>query len=256
MGAELSRDAAGVAVVRLTRPQAKNALDPLTLVELASIWDALRSNRDVRAIVLTGSGDSFCAGMDLKTTIPAAERLAAGERIPDEDFAGLKAARSATLQVDRPPQPIVAAVNGHCRGQGTDMLLATDYRIAVPEATFALEEVSLGLFPRGYTTVVLARQLPWPKAVELALSATPYWTARQALEAGLVNEIVEPSRLEERALEVAGRLASFDPDVVQSTLAALRSETFGEDSQSRILRSHEVADRLLRGRAARRQPRR
>jgi enoyl-CoA hydratase len=235
-----------VALVRISRPEAKNALDPKTLRELAAIWQQVAEDERIRVAILTGTGDAFCAGMDLKKTIPLAKRLASGERIPDEDFQALKAVPRATLQAFRPAKPIIAAVNGHCRGQGTDMLLNTDYRLAVPEATFALEEVSLGLFPRGNTTEILGRQIPWVYAVELALSAVPFWTAERALKAGLLNEIVEPESLLARAEEVARRLASFDPELVRAVLFRMRDSVFGPDLEQRVASSHKIADKLAR----------
>lgn len=241
---ELRCDGA-VAVVTISRPEARNALDPATLRALADAWRRVAGDTAIRAVVLTGRGNAFCAGMDLEKTIPAARRLAAGERIDDDDFQGLKAVPEATLQSGRPHKPIVAAVNGHCRGQGTDMLLATDYRISVPSATFALEEVSIGLFPRGNTTVMLPRQIPWARAVELALHVKGGWDAATALQAGLVNEVVSPESLEERALGVAERLASYDPRVVSAVLEAMWTSAYGEDPASAIRRSHKIAGELM-----------
>ncbi len=242
---ELKSDAR-VAIVTISRPEAKNALDPATLSALADAWQRVRSDERIRVAVLTGAGDAFCAGMDLKKTIPAAMRLASGERIDDADFAGLRAAPEATLQKNRPRVPIVAAVNGHCRGQGTDMLLATDYRIAVPAATFALEEVSKGLFPRGNTSLMLPRQVTWAKAVELSLHITGGWDASAALSAGLINEVVAPGDLRARALEVAERIASYDPKVVSAVLESMRASAFGADRESAVLQSHKIADRIMR----------
>ncbi len=235
-----------VVSVTLARPEAKNALDPATLLELAQAWDRIRDDPDIRAVVLTGKGDAFCAGMDLKRTIPAARRLASGERIDDTEFAGLKAAPMATLQTKRPMKPIVAAVNGHCRGQGTDMLLATDYRIASEIATFALEEASIGVFPRGNTTVLLARQVPWVHAMDLVLHVSGGWDATKALRAGLVNEVVPADQLLNRALEVAERLASYRPELVAAILESMRTSAFGEDAESAVWRSHKIGSDLMR----------
>jgi enoyl-CoA hydratase len=235
-----------VAVVTISRPEAKNALDPATLTELANVWRRIGADEGVRAAVLTGDGDAFCAGMDLKKTIPAARRLASGERIGDDEFAGLRAIPAATLQTDRPKKPIVAAVNGHCRGQGTDILLATDYRISVPNATFALEEVSIGLFPRGNTTVMLPRQIPWARAVELALHVTGGWDAATALQAGLINEVIEEPALLERAIEVAERLASYEPKVVAAILDSMLKSAFYDDYEAAVRQSHKIADEITR----------
>lgn len=216
----------GVGLITLDRPEKRNALDPASLVALEQAWLELGADESVRAVVLTGAGDAFCAGMDLEKTIPAARALAKGERISDEDFAGLKAVRGACLQGEIPAVPIIAAVNGHCHGQGTDMLLGTDLRIAAPGATFALEEVSLGLFPRGLSAVMLPRQVSWVRAMELLLHVKDDWTASEALEAGLVNAVVERDRLLEVAMSWARRLAGFPRSAVRETVMAARHNLF------------------------------
>jgi enoyl-CoA hydratase len=117
--------------------------------------------------------------------------------------------------------PIVAAVNGHARAGGFDLLLATEIRLAVPHATFALEEVALGLYPTGHATVLLPRQIGWVHAHELLLTARPI-DARRALEIGLVNRLVEPGALLDAAFEVADSIARAAPRAVRATRAGVR----------------------------------
>ncbi|HKK53045.1 MAG TPA: enoyl-CoA hydratase/isomerase family protein, partial [Myxococcota bacterium] len=139
-----------VAVVVLDRPERANALDLEMLRQLAAAWRRIDDDPSVRVVVLTGAGDrSFCAGMDMRETIPASQALARGERIAPEDFEGLQSVAAATL-VEKPLRvPLIAAINGHARAGGFDLLLAAQIRYAVPSATFALEEVALGLYPTG-----------------------------------------------------------------------------------------------------------
>lgn len=211
-----------VAVVTIDRAAQANALDPPTLHQLAAAWRRAAGDDDVRCVVLTGEGErSFCAGMDLKTTIPAAQALARGERLDDETFAGLRDVGTATLAAFDLGKPLVAAVNGHARGGGFDLMLAAEIRYAVPQATFALEEVALGLYPTGHATVLLPRQIPWVHAQWMLLTARPI-DAERAREWGLVNEIVLPDDLLEVALDTAGAIARNAPLAVAATRAGVR----------------------------------
>ncbi len=168
---ELPADHPHVAVVTIDRPAQANALDPPTLRDLAAAWRAVAADPEIRCAVLTGAGErSFCAGMDMKTTIPAAQRFARGERIEPEVFEGLRSVATALLAGFDLATPLVCAVNGHARAGGFDLMLAAEIRYAVPEATFALEEVALGLYPTGNATVLLPRQIPWVHAHELLLT--------------------------------------------------------------------------------------
>ncbi len=211
-----------VAVVTLARPEQANALDPETLTELAGAWRRIAADPDIRVAVLTGAGDRvFCAGMDMKSTIAAAQRLARGERIDPAEFAGLRDAGTAMLAGFDLRTPLVCAINGHARAAGFDLMLAAEMRLAVPQATFALEEVARGLYPTGNATVLLAKQIPWVHAHELLLTAKPIG-AERALSIGLINRIVEPDQLMTAALEVADAIAANAPLAVCETRRGVR----------------------------------
>lgn len=174
MAIRCERPVPHVELVTIDRPEKANALDPASLRELAAAWRRIAADDEVRCVVITGAGErAFCAGMDLATTIPAAQRLARGERIDPDDFAGLRDAATAVLAGFDPGRPLVAAVNGHCRAAGLDLLLQCDLRYAAPHATFGLEEVARGLYPTGNATVLLPRQIAWVHAMELLLTARP-----------------------------------------------------------------------------------
>jgi len=211
-----------VALVTIDRPEQANALDPRTVVELAAAWRRVAADSEIRCAVLTGAGERvFSSGMDLKTTIPASQRFARGERIDEESMEALRNVATALLAGFDVVKPLVAAVNGHARAGGLDLLLATDIRYAVPHATFALEEVALGLYPTGNATVLLPRQIPWVHAHELLLTARPI-SAERALAIGLVNAIVPPAELLARALETADRIAANAPLAVRETRRGVR----------------------------------
>jgi enoyl-CoA hydratase/carnithine racemase len=211
-----------VAVVTLDRPQQANSLDPPTLRELADCWRRIASDPDVRCAVLTGAGARvFCGGMDMKTTIPAAQRLARGERLDTDTFEGLRSVSTALLAGFDLQTPLICAVNGHARAGGFDLMLAAELRFAVPHATFALEEVALGLYPTGNATVLLPRQIPWVHAYELLLTARPI-DAQRALEIGLINRIVAAGQLMATALATADAIAANAPLAVRETRRGVR----------------------------------
>jgi enoyl-CoA hydratase len=219
---ELPAEHPHVAIVTIDRPERANSLDPPTLRELAAAWRRIAEDPEIRCAVLTGAGARvFCSGMDMTTTIPAAQQLARGERLDDETFEGLRNVATALLAGFDLRTPLVCAINGHARAGGFDLMLASEIRYAVPHATFALEEVALGLYPTGNATVLLPRQIPWVHAHELLLSARPI-DAERALAIGLINRIVPPDQLMRTALDTADAIAGNAPLAVRETRRGVR----------------------------------
>lgn len=234
-----------VAVVTIDRPDRANALDPETLRDLAGHWRKIQDDPDIRVAILTGAGERvFCSGMDLRETIPASQSLARGEKIDALAFEGLRAVGHATLVKEQLRVPLIAAVNGHSRAGGFDLMLAAEMRVAVPNATFALEEVALGLYPTGQATVQLPRQLAAVHAAQLLYTAQPIDAAR-ALEIGLINEIVPPAQLMERSFEIADRIAANAPLAVQATLRGVRALE-GTDLETAYAKQEEFGRPLRR----------
>jgi len=219
---ELPKAHPHVALVTIDRPSQSNALDPETLCGLADAWRRIADDPEIRCAVLTGAGGRvFCAGMDMKTTIPASQRLARGERVSDEEFQGLRSVSTALLAGFDLRTPLVCAINGHARAGGLDLMLAAELRFAVPHATFALEEVALGLYPTGNATVLLPRQIPWVHAQELMLTAWPIG-AERAASIGLLNDVVGPNELLSRAFGAADAIAGNAPLAVRETRRGIR----------------------------------
>src|ERR1051325_3232220 len=219
---QMPEDHPHVALVTIDRAEQANSLDPATLCDLAAAWQRIAADPEIRCAVLTGAGERvFCAGMDMKTTIPASQRFARGERIDEPSMEGLRNVATALLAGFDLGKPLIAAVNGHARAGGFDLLLASEIRFAVPHATFALEEVALGLYPTGNATVLLPRQIPWVHAHELLLTARPI-SAERASAIGLLNEIVPAERLLERAFACADRIADNAPLAVRETRRGVR----------------------------------
>ena len=247
---ELPAEHPHVALVTIDRPEKANSLDPVTLAELAAVWRRAAEDDGVRCVVLTGAGERvFCSGMDVKQTIAASQRLLSGERVSDEEFEGLRSVSTALLAGFDLRKPLVCAVNGHCRAGGLDMMLASELRYAVPEATFALEEVGLGLYPTGNSTVLLHRQIGWVHANELLLTAQPI-DAEKALRIGLINEIVSDGKVLERALRAADSIAANSPLAVQETRRGLR-ELWALSLEDAYRRQEEIGGAVRRGEDAR-----
>jgi methylglutaconyl-CoA hydratase len=169
-----------VGVLRIDRPERRNALSRQTLVELGRLGRELVADPSIRAIVVTGGGDKvFCAGADLK------ER----QSFSNEDVrvqVGLY--RSELGVLDKSPKPVVAALNGSAFGGGLELALLCDLRVAVPTAMLGLPETTLGIIPGAGGTQRLPRVVGEARAKEMILLGRPL-TAAKALEWGLVNRV-------------------------------------------------------------------
>jgi enoyl-CoA hydratase/carnithine racemase len=239
-----------VALITLERPEQANALDPEMLCGLAAAWRRIADDDEIRCAVLTGAGDKvFCAGMDMKQTIPAAQKLARGEQVSPEEFEGLRSVATALLAGFDLRTPLICAINGHARAGGFDLMLASEIRYAVAHATFALEEVALGLYPTGNSTVLLPRQVPWVHAQELLLSARPI-DADRAERIGLLNAIVPAEDLVDTALAMADAIAANAPLAVRETRRGVR-ELVGLSLEDAYRRQEEIGRPLRKTEDAR-----
>jgi enoyl-CoA hydratase/carnithine racemase len=207
-----------VLVVTLNRPAARNALSPAMMDIMRQAWDQVDQDDDIRACVLTGAGGAFCAGMDLK---------AMNERPPGDSFSGgLDVTRiDALLKGRRLTKPLIAAVEGAAVAGGTEILQGTDIRVAGRSARFGVSEARWGLFPLGGSAVRLVRQIPYTLACDILLTGR-HLTAAEALEIGLIGQVVDDGQALTRALEIAGTIAANGPLAVQAILRTIR-ETEG-----------------------------
>ncbi len=208
-----------IVTITIDRPEARNAMDMEHFAQLRVAWERFDEEEDAWVAVITGVGDDFCVGADLKTYIPEITKLAAqmkdgiatevsGYRLDD----GVK----AVLRNVKIYKPIVAAVNGTCVAGGMEMLGGCDLRVAADTATFGVLEPKRGLFAGGGTTVRLPRQVPFPAAMEFLLCADRI-SAERAYTMGLVNEVCHPSKLMERARDYALRITANGPLAVRKT---------------------------------------
>ena len=208
-----------VVVITIDRPEARNALDMYHFRDLAQSWRRFKDDPDAWVAVITGVGDAFMAGADLKTYIPQVtelqKQIAAGE-VKEIDGCRLSDGTYAVLRNVQIYKPIIAAVGGPCVAGGMEMLGGIDIRIATPDASFGVMEPARGLFAGGGTTVRLPRQLAFPAAMEFLLTAERF-PASRALELGLINEIVPEDQLMDRAIDWAHRITANAPLAVQAT---------------------------------------
>jgi crotonobetainyl-CoA hydratase len=176
-----------VARVTIDRPEVLNALDAEAEAALDGIWQGLEANRDVRAAVLTGAGErGFCVGADMKNVAKSGLEYWAAAR--PSGFGGI--ALRTTLDI-----PVIARVNGHALGGGFEMVLGCDIVIAAQEAGFGLPEPRVGRLPLDGGMVLLARQIPFRQAMGMLLTGRRI-SAAQALDLGLVNEVVPRAELD------------------------------------------------------------
>lgn len=201
----VERPAAHVALVRINRPDKRNALNAEVRAELARAFDELASS-DVRAVVLTGDERAFAAGADL------------GEQA-DRDVVG-----AIETPASRPvwdfQRPVIAAVNGYAFGGGCELAMQCDFIIASDTARFAQPEVNLGIVPGGGGTQQLPRLVGRSNALYLLLTGTRI-DAERAHQLGLVAEVVAGDATH-RALELAGQIAALPPLTTRAIKAAVR----------------------------------
>jgi enoyl-CoA hydratase len=209
-------------VLRMNRPEAKNAFSPNMLARMYEAWQRADADDDVRVVVLTGSDEVFCAGADLKAMMSAPDP---GDAYAQRFTQDADMAWKALLRHYRLSKPLIAAVEGPAIAGGTEILQATDIRVAGEGATFGVAEVRRGLFPLGGSTVRLRRQIPYTLAAEMLLTGKTI-TAQEALAYGLIGSVVPQGTALARALEIAEAIAANGPVAVRSVLRSLR-ETEG-----------------------------
>lgn len=201
-----------IAYLTLNRPERMNALTPAMRVGLDLVADDFEQRPEVRALIVTGAGDkAFCAGADLRATIP---RLSDAAATPSGIF------QDPTRRIfSRVKKPIIAAINGVCVAGGTEMMLGTDLRVAATHATFGLPEPRWGLIAAGGSHVRLPRQIPYCFAMEILLTGRRL-SAEEALQFSLINRIVAQDRLMAECEALAEKICRNGPLAVRAAKEA------------------------------------
>ena len=202
-----------VALVTMNRPEKRNALDGQMRCAFLGAMDRIRRDTTTRAVVITGAGDkAFIAGADISEF---------EGRSPVDQY---RVMRLPTVfdAIERCPKPVIAAVNGFCLGGGMELALACDIRLASANAKFGQPEVNLGIIPGGGGTQRLPRVIGLGRALRLILTGEMV-TADEAAKYGLVEEVLPPEVLIDRAIAIGELIASKSPVAVAAAKEATRA---------------------------------
>jgi crotonobetainyl-CoA hydratase len=244
-----------VARVTIDRPDVLNAIDAASEREMQAIWDEVERNRDVRVVVLTGTGErAFSTGADMKGG-SGASGLEYWAMPRKGGFGGI--ALRETLDV-----PVIARVNGHAVGGGFEMVLGCDIVVACEEASFGLPEPLVGRMPLDGGMTLLQRQIPHRIAMGMLLTGQRI-SAKRALEIGLVNEVVPRAELDAAVARWVEQILACAPLSVQAIKQVVRATASMSPAQAQALRlpalvaalQSEDADEGVRAFQEKRKPR-
>ncbi len=216
------------ALVTLNRPEARNAISPEVSRAMVEILDAAEADDEVRAVVLTGAGEVFCAGADLKV-------VASGRAM---DIANVKGSFAGIVTRDF-PKPLIAAVNGPALAGGFEIVLACDIVVAAETAKFGIPEAKRGLMAVAGGLIRLPKRVSVAIALELAMTGDPI-DARRAYDLGLVNRVVPAADVIDEALAIAERIAENSPIAVRMSRQIVR-EAVDLDEAAAWKRSNELS---------------
>ncbi|MGH8995609.1 MAG: crotonase/enoyl-CoA hydratase family protein [Acidimicrobiales bacterium] len=235
----------GVADVRLNRPEKRNALDNAMFRALVETGERLKEDASVRAVVLSGEGKAFCAGLDFSSFQAMITEAPAPARDPDSvrslgdrsDGRKTNLGQQAAYVWTEMPVPVIAAVRGHALGGGLQIALGADLRFVTPDAQLSVLEVRWGLIPDMTGTHMLRRLLPLDVAKELV------WTGRmvsgtEAVELGLATRVCDDPLAD--ALELARALAAQSPDALRAGKRLLNQSGLVGDAQQFTDESREM----------------
>lgn len=216
------REDAGVALVTLNRPEANNALNRALSEAIIQAFAELALSQSVKAIVLTGAGRAFCAGVDLKALAEEPELLSSG--------LGLGPESPIQVALERCPQPIIGAVNGAAVTGGFELALSCDFLFASEYARFADTHARVGILPGWGLSQKLSRIVGINRAREMSLTGN-FIDAYRAEAWGLVNRVCSAESLLEEALASAAQIADADAKAVVALKALMNDglkETLGD----------------------------
>jgi methylglutaconyl-CoA hydratase len=203
----------GVATVTLARPEVKNAFNDVMLDELLEAYGELERDPEVRVVVLTGEGDSFCAGADLNYMKHTAKFTL------DENFADAMKIADVMEKIHTLTKPSVARVNGYAIGGGAGLMAANDIVIASKGAVVSLSEVKIGLVPACISPYVIMRA--GPGACREFFLTGERMKSKKAHRLGLVNDVVDEDDLDEAIEKLVGRLVSSGPEALRDAKSLL-----------------------------------
>ena len=207
----------GIAWVTMNRPDKRNAVSPTLATEMLQVMNALELDERCKVLVLTGAGEAFCAGMDLKEFFRETDPLSPQER---EQIIRTNA-QWQWRQLMFYPKPTIAMVNGWCFGGAFTPLVSCDLAIAAEEAKFGLSEINWGIIPAGVVTKAVAQVMSQRDALYYIMTGETF-DGRKAAAMNLVNEAVPLKDLRKRTRELAETLMSKNPTVLRAAKTAYR----------------------------------
>ncbi|KPK30400.1 MAG: hypothetical protein AMK69_03320 [Nitrospira bacterium SG8_3] len=243
----------GVATITLNQPEKLNLMTEQMFTELLDAFDRVSADEGTKVIVLTGSGNIFCGGVDLREHfLDPIEKAKRGELniALDQSFSAVGVPALLSIQ-----KPMIAAINGAAVGMGFTLCLPFDIRILAENAKIILPFLHVGIAPEFGSTYFLPRLIGVSKALELLYTNRPV-EAREAKEIGLVNQVESPNKLKEKTLELAQKIAEGPPIATRLTRetlyqgaasdlqTALRTEHFAYNV-CRQTKDHEEAIRAF-----------
>ncbi len=207
----------GIAWLMINRPEKRNAMSPGVHYEMEDALTDLATDAETKVLVLTGAGEAFCAGQDLR------EYFRANDEDPVERRrAGIASHHWRWELLSRFPKPTIAMVNGFCFGGGFTQLCACDFAIADEAAMFGLSEVNWGIIPGGVVAWNVVQTLMPRHAMYYAATGKTF-NGKRAEEIGLVNSAVPKDRLRDETIELAQGLMKINPNVLRYTKEAVRA---------------------------------
>lgn len=227
----------GIAHVRLTRADKLNALTLQTLDELVATARELRRDRTLRAVVLSGEGASFCAGLDFGSALKSPTGIV--KAFVPVPWRGTNTFQEACWAWRRLPVPVIAAVDGHCYGGGLQIALAADFRVATPDSEWSVLEARWGLIPDMTGIRSLAELVGIDTAKRLTMTARMF-SGKEAADLGLVTELAADPVI--AAFDLAREIAERSPD---SVAAAKRLFNSTWTSSPRATFARERAEQLV-----------
>ncbi len=216
-----------IAIIKFNDPKNLNPLNKDTGRQLLETLESLRSNNEIRCIIITGSGNAFSAGGDIKKFKESIVSGTAGQLMDDLTLDLYKIAKILRLY----PKPVIAAVNGWAVGAGMNLALSCDFIVASERARFRQSFSKLALIPGFAGTILLSRQLTWQQAIQMSFFGETY-PVEEMKKLGFINEIVAPEKLEEISLQYAQKFAKGP------TLAFARTKKLFFESLSTPLEEH------------------
>ncbi len=206
-----------IAWVVLDRPEKRNAMNPQVATDMLAVLDLLEEDPGVGVLVLTGAGEAWSAGMDLKEYFRALEHDPAARARAFRETHEWRWRRLFTF-----PKPTIAMVNGYCFGGAFTQLIACDFAIAAEDAVFGLSEINWGIFPGGLVARVLADAMTLRDAMYYILTGATF-DGRRAAQMRLVTEAVPRDRLREATLALAATLLAKNPHTLRAAKEAYKT---------------------------------